>query len=437
MSEKADSLRKKIQEMVGQYYEEAFKKEAFVPGQSQVHYAGRVFDADELKTLVDSSLDFWLTEGRFAAQFEKDFTAYLGVKHALLTNSGSSANLLALSALTSPQLGDKRLKAGDEVIVVAASFPTTINPIIQNGLVPVFVDISLPTYNVDVTQLEKALSKKTRAVMFAHTLGNPFDIDAVQAFAKKHELWIVEDCCDALGSTYKGKKTGLFGDFATISFYPAHHMTMGEGGCVVTNDAVLRKISGSFRDWGRDCWCAPGRSNTCGKRFDWSLGGLPKGYDHKYIFSHIGYNLKVTDMQAAIGVAQLKKLPGFVEARKRNFKTLYDRLKDLEDYYILPEATRGSEPSWFGFPLTVRPGTSLTRDKAVAYLEKNKIETRQLFAGNILRQPAYEGSPHRVAGTLTQTDLVMKDTFWIGVYPGLTEGAIDHMVNALHQCLKS
>ncbi len=329
-----------------------------MPGQSQVAYAGRVFDAEELVHLVDSSLDFWLTTGRFAARFEREFRKFFGRRDAILVNSGSSADLVALSCLTSPKLGERALKPGDEVITVAAGFPTTVNPIIQNRLVPVFVDVTVPTYNIDVRQLEEAYSERTRAMMVAHTLGNPFDLGAVMDFVRRNDLWLVEDCCDAVGSLYQGRPVGTFGDLATVSFYPAHHMTMGEGGCVLTDTPLLRTLSESFRDWGRDCWCEPGKDNTCGKRFDWQLGELPCGYDHKYTYSHIGYNLKLTDMQAAIGVAQLQKLPCFIEARRNNFRLLHEGLRDLEDLFILPEATSGSDPSWFGFPIGVRPGAS-------------------------------------------------------------------------------
>jgi CDP-6-deoxy-D-xylo-4-hexulose-3-dehydrase len=389
-----------------------------------------VFDAEDVQSLVDSGLDFWLTTGRFANQFEKEFARYFGVRGASLVNSGSSANLVALSALTSNKLGDRQLKPGDEVITVAAGFPTTVNPILQNNLVPVFIDVSLPTFEVDVTQLEAALSDKTRAVMIAHTLGNPFDLAAVKAFTRKHNLWFVEDCCDAVGALYNGEKVGTFGDLATVSFYPAHHITMGEGGCVLTDKPLLKTLVESFRDWGRDCWCEPGKDNTCGKRFDWQLGGLPCGYDHKYTYSHIGYNLKLTDMQAAVGVSQLKKLPGFIAARRRNFDILYQGLKKFEDVLMLPAATPSSEPSWFGFPLAVRPDAPFGRDELVRHLEARKIGTRLLFAGNLVRQPAYQDIPKRIVGDLANTDFVMRNVFWIGVYPGLTEQMLAYIISS-------
>lgn len=436
MSEQADVLRARILELVKQYHAAAFPAQSFQPGQSAVPYAGRVFDADDLMKLVEAGLDFWLTTGRFAQEFERRFAEFFGLRYALLVNSGSSANLLALSCLTSPKLGDDRLQPGDEVITVATGFPTTVNPIIQNGLVPVFVDVQTPTYNVDVSQLEPARSDRTRAVMLAHTLGNPFDLVAVTDFVRRHDLWLIEDCCDALGSTYQGKKVGTFGDLATVSFYPAHHITMGEGGCVVTDRPVLKTLVESFRDWGRDCWCDPGKANTCGKRFDWQLGELPHGYDHKYTYSHIGYNLKVTDMQAAVGVAQLAKLPGFIEARRRNFQRLYNGLRDLEEHLILPQATPGSEPSWFGFPLSVRPTAPFSRNDVIAFLEQRKIATRLLFGGNLVRQPAYKDIPHRRVGDLANADFVMKQTFWIGVYPGLSNGMIDYMIESLHEVCK-
>jgi CDP-6-deoxy-D-xylo-4-hexulose-3-dehydrase len=431
MSDKADRLRKQVLELVAEFHSEAFAATPFIAGESPVPMSGRVFDATELQYLVDASLDFWLTTGRFAEQFEREFARFLGVRHAILVNSGSSANLLALSCLTSPKLGDRRLKPGDEVITVAAGFPTTVNPIIQNNLVPVFVDITIPTYNVDVTQLDAALSKKTRAIMLAHTLGNPFDAEAVAAFAKRHDLWLIEDCCDAIGSEYKGRKVGSFGDVATASFYPAHHITMGEGGCVMTNSPLLKTLIESFRDWGRDCWCDPGKDNTCGKRFDWQLGDLPRGYDHKYTYSHIGYNLKATDMQAAVGVAQLKKLPAFIEARRKNFRWLYESLKDHAKFLVLPEATSDSNPSWFGFPLAVKPESGLTREKVTRYLESQKIGTRLLFGGNLVRQPAYKDIECRVVGDLKNTDYVMNNVFWIGVYPGLNDSMLHHMLNSL------
>ena len=428
---RADELRDRIREMVGEYYREAFPARSFVPGSSLVPVSGRVFDEQELELLVDSSLDFWLTTGRFAEQFEREFAKFAGVREAVLVNSGSSANLLALTALTSENLGERQLKPGDEVITLAAGFPTTVNPIVQNGLVPVFVDVHIPTFNVDVSYLDAALSDRTRAIIFAHTLGNPFDLDAVTSFAKKHGLWLIEDCCDALGATYRGQKVGTFGDLATFSFYPAHHITMGEGGCVLTNHPRLRTLVESFRDWGRDCWCAAGKENTCGKRFDWRLGALPHGYDHKYIYSHIGYNLKATDMQAAVGVAQLKKLPAFIAARKKNYAALREGLAGAQNHFVLPEATPNSDPSWFGFPLLVREDAPFSRKNVVQYLDSKKIQTRQLFGGNLLRQPAYKNIRHRVIGDLKNSDRVMSQAFWIGVYPGLTGEMIEYMSETL------
>jgi len=428
---RAEDLREKILQLVSAYYREVFSPAGFVPGETPIPVSGRVFDADDLVHLVDASLDFWLTAGRYADQFEREFAHFMGVPYAILCNSGSSANVLALSALTSHKLGEQRLKAGDEVITVAAGFPTTINPIIQNGLVPVFLDVELGTYNVDVRYLEEAISPKTRAIMIAHTLGNPFNLDAVLEAVKGHDLWLIEDNCDALGSTYKGKLTGAFGDLSTVSFYPAHHITMGEGGCVLTNSPVLKVLVESFRDWGRDCWCDPGKENTCGKRFNWQLGQLPYGYDHKYIFSHIGYNLKLTDMQAAVGVAQLRKLPKFVEIRKRNWQLLYEGLKPFEEFFILPQPTSYSDPSWFGFVITVRSGAPFTRNDLVRYLESRKIATRLLFGGNLTRQPAYQNVSYRVVGELRNTDVVMNRTFWVGIYPGLTERMLSFMVKTM------
>ncbi|MFO0149296.1 MAG: lipopolysaccharide biosynthesis protein RfbH, partial [Microcystis sp.] len=384
-------LREQVFQAVQEYYKHKFQPRAFVAGQTYIPASGKVFDEQELVKLVDSSLDFWLTTGRYAAEFEERFAQWMGVKHCLLVNSGSSANLVALSALTSPKLGEKQLKPGDEVITVAAGFPTTVNPIFQNQLIPVFLDVKLPGYDLDIDQLESALSEKTKAIMIAHTLGNPFNLEAVMAFAEKHDLWVVEDNCDAVGSLYKGQKTGTFGHLATVSFYPAHHMTMGEGGAVLTSDTRLKKIVESFRDWGRDCWCAPGVDNTCNKRFGWQLGDLPFGYDHKYTYSHVGYNLKMTDMQAAVGVAQLDKLPGFIQKRRENFDFLHQKLQDLQDVLVLPEASPHSEPSWFGFPILVREDAAFTRNDLVKHLEEKRIGTRLLFGGNLLRQPLYKG----------------------------------------------
>jgi CDP-4-dehydro-6-deoxyglucose reductase, E1 len=432
MTARAAELRARILELVGAFQREAFSPTKFVPGESSVPVAGRVFDAADMQSLVDSALDFWLTTGRFAAQFEKSFARYIGVRGATLVNSGSSANLLALTALTSPKLEDRRLRPGDEVITLAAGFPTTVNPIVQNGLIPVFVDVQVPTYNVDVSLIEGALSDRTRAIMIAHTLGNPFDAATVKAFADHHHLWLIEDCCDALGSTFEGRKVGTFGDLATVSFYPAHHITMGEGGCVLAEKPLLKTIVESFRDWGRDCWCDPGKANTCGKRFEWELGGLPCGYDHKYIYSHIGYNLKMTDLQAAVGVTQLEKLPRFIEQRKANFQALREGLANMEELFILPQATPGSDPSWFGFPIAVRPGGPLTRNAVIHQLEERKIATRLLFAGNLTRQPAYQNVHYRIAGSLENTDFVMNNVFWIGVYPGIHHDMLDHVLGAFH-----
>ncbi len=415
------SLRGSIESLVREYCDLAFAPQEFVPGVSPVPVSGKVFDGDEMWNLVDSGLDFWLTTGRFADQFEKEFAKVMGVRHALLCNSGSSANLLAITALTSPRLKDRALKPGDEVITSAVGFPTTINPIIQNGLVPVLVDVELGTYNPSSAALEAAIGPRTRAIALAHTLGNPFELEEVAAIAKKHDLFLIEDTCDAVGATYNGKPVGSFGDLSTTSFYPAHHITMGEGGCVLTESTHLKKIVESFRDWGRDCWCAPGKDNTCGKRFDWELGDLPPGYDHKYIYSHIGYNLKLTDMQAAVGVAQLKKLSDFVAARRQNWTYLKDHLADLEDVLILPEETKGAVASWFGFPITIRPESGIKRRDLIAHLEQAKIGTRLLFGGNIVRQPAYSESQFSIPFSLINSNQVAEFTFWIGVYPGIAE----------------
>ena len=436
MTPRAQELRKQILDLVRQFHEEAFAPRPFVPGETPVHVSGKVLDASDMQSLIDSGLDFWLTTGPFAAQFEKQFASWFGLRSASLVNSGSSANLLAVSCLTSPKLGEKRLKAGDEVLTIAAGFPTTLNPIVQNGLVPVFVDVEIPTYNVDVSRLEEAVSERTKAILVAHTLGNPFDVHAVKKIAARHDLWFVEDCCDAVGAIYDGRKTGTFGDVATVSFYPAHHITMGEGGCVLTDKPLLKTLIESFRDWGRDCWCDPGKQNTCGKRFEWQLGDLPYAYDHKYIYSHIGYNLKMTDMQAALGITQLQKLAGFIERRKENFKALHAGLSDLQEFFILPEATPNTDPSWFGFPIAVRPESGLTRNHVVTSLETRKIATRLLFGGNLIRQPAYRDIPHRVVGDLTNTDFVMNHVFWIGVYPGITGEMLEYMVDVFHQIVR-
>ena len=422
-----EAIRQQILELVEQYSALQYAEQPFTPGATVVPPSGKVIGASELKNMVDASLDGWLTTGRFNEAFEKRFAEFVGVPHALTTTSGSSANLLAFTALTSSKLGDRALKPGDEVITVAAGFPTTVNPMLQNGMVPVFVDVDIPTYNIDPQKIEAAVSERTRAIMIAHTLGNPFDLDAVMAVAKKHNLWVIEDCCDALGSRYKGQHVGTFGHIATCSFYPAHHITMGEGGMVFTKDNELRKIIESFRDWGRDCYCPPGCDNTCGKRFGWKLGSLPAGYDHKYTYSHLGYNLKITDMQAACALAQMDRLPEFIEARKHNFAFLKERLKSCEEFLVLPEATPGSEPSWFGFPITIRNEAGINRVDLLKYLDQNKIGTRLLFAGNLTRQPYFEGRTYRVSGDLASTDDVMNNTFWIGVYPGLNEPMLDYV----------
>ncbi|MEI6167161.1 MAG: lipopolysaccharide biosynthesis protein RfbH [bacterium] len=434
----ANELRAEILKLVESYHAEKFqKKAAFTPGQDLVHYAGRVFDSDEMCRLVDSSLDFFLTAGRYSEEFEANFAEKLGVSNALLVNSGSSANLIALTTLTSPKLGDRRLKPGDEVITVAAGFPTTLAPILQNQLIPVFIDVNLGDYTAIPERIEQAIGPKTRAIMMAHTLGIPFDLDVVLALAKKHDLWVIEDNCDALGSLYRGQWTGSFGHIASHSFYPAHHITMGEGGCVVTNDDELARIACSFRDWGRDCYCSGGENNTCGKRFSQQFGSLPSGYDHKYVYSHIGYNLKVTDMQAAIGCAQLGKLDDFVARRKANFVTLSTLLKRYEDRLLLPKATPNSDPSWFAFPITVRPEAGFTRNELTQHLESKKIETRNLFSGNLLRHPAFDGIPCRIVGDLKNTDLITTNTFFVGIYPGLTDVHLTYMAAMFEEFMGS
>jgi CDP-6-deoxy-D-xylo-4-hexulose-3-dehydrase len=429
-------LREQIASLVRQYYREQFAHRPFEPGTDLVHYAGRVFDDDELCRLVDASLDFFLTANRYAESFEASLADVLDVSDVLLVNSGSSANLVALTTLTSPKLGDRRLKPGDEVVTVAAGFPTTLAPILQNNLVPVFVDVNLGDYTAKVDRLREAIGPKTRAIMMAHTLGVPFNLDAVGELAKQHDLWVVEDNCDALGSRYRGKLTGAFGHLATFSFYPAHHITMGEGGAVATNDPLLGRLARSFRDWGRDCYCAGGENNTCGTRFSQQFGTLPRGFDHKYVYSHVGYNLKVTDMQAAIGCAQLAKLDGFVAKRRANFDRLREALLRYADRLLLPEATPHSEPAWFGFVITVRQDAGFTRAELVAYLEAQRIETRSLFAGNLLRHPAFMDIPRRVVGDLTNTDIVMNDTLFVGVYPGLDEARLEYMTSAFDRFMQ-
>jgi len=430
----ARALRAEILDKTRAYFAAAYEERSFAPEQDAVPVSGRVFDERELVELVDSSLDFWLTTGRFAERFERDFARWFGVRECVLVNSGSSANLVALATLTSPQLGDRALRAGDEVITAAAGFPTTVNPIIQLGCIPVFIDSELRTYNADLTQLERALSPKTKAVILAHTLGNPFDAEAVRSFCRDHGLWLIEDTCDALGATWNGQQVGTFGDIATVSFYPAHHLTMGEGGAVLMRSPVLRKIAESFRDWGRDCWCAPGKDNTCGKRFGWQLGDLPHGYDHKYTYSHIGYNLKLTDMQAAVGCAQLEKLDGFIAARIENAATLAAGLADIAELALPQHAVSGAS-SWFGFPMRLLPDARISRNALAEFLNERKIGTRLLFAGNLLRQPAYRDIAHRTVGDLRNADIIMNDVLWVGTYPGLGPAELTHVARTIHEAL--
>jgi len=432
---KQDNVRKKILKQVTGYFSSR-KKEEFISGKTRVPYAGRVYDEKELVNLVDASLDFWLTARRYAEEFERKFSKFLGVKFCLLVNSGSSANLLAVTALTSPLLRERHLKSGDEVITTACGFPTTLNPILQNNLVPVFIDVGLGTYNIQAEKIEKAITKKTKAIFTAHTLGNPINIGIIKKIVNKHNLWWLEDNCDSLGSKYRGQYTGTFGDISTCSFFPAHHITMGEGGAVLTNDPLLRKIIMSFRDWGRACWCETGHDNTCKKRFGQKFGDLPYGYDHKYVYSHIGYNLKVTDMQAAVGAAQLEKLPRFIKARQENFKYLFNVFKEYEKYFILPNAEKYSEPSWFGFPVLVKDTAPFKRADIINYLEDNKIATRMLFGGNLTKQPAYRNSKYRISGSLKNTDLVMNNLFWIGVYPGLTKPMLAYIEKTVDNFFK-
>jgi CDP-4-dehydro-6-deoxyglucose reductase, E1 len=434
MSDKRNELREQILKLTREYHAVSFGGDnPFVAGESTVPYAGKVFGAKEMCNLTGSVLDFWLTAGEWTERFETGFAKYLGIRHAVLVNSGSSANLVALTTLTSSKLGDRRLCPGDEVITVAAGFPTTINPIIQNGLVPVFVDITLPTYNIDVSQLDAALSERSRAIFVAHTLGNPFDLETITTFAREHNLWLIEDSCDAVGSLYDCKQVGTFGDLSTASFYPAHHMTMGEGGCLMMSSPRLKRIAKSFRDWGRDCYCPTGKDNTCKRRFEQSFGSLPEGYDHKYVYTHIGYNLKATDMQAAVGVAQIDRLPEFHRRRRENFNYLHTSLKPLEEFLILPEATPRSEPSWFSFPITIREDAPVQRRELQKLLDQKRIGSRQLFGGNILRQPAYQAIQHRIVGELYWTDVVARQTLQVGVYPGLQQEHLDYIVQCLHE----
>ena len=424
----SNEIRAKIAKLVKQFADETLDTKTFVADDSTIPPSGKVIGANELQFMVDASLDGWLTTGRFNKAFEERLASYLGTRYVLTTNSGSSANLLALTALTSPKLGDKALLPGDEVITVAASFPTTVNPIIQNNLIPVFIDVDLATYNIQVDKIEAAISSKTKAIMIAHTLGNPFNLDEVKRIAEKYNLWLIEDCCDALGTTYNDQMVGTFGDIATLSFYPAHHITTGEGGAVFTQSPKLNKLIESFRDWGRDCFCAPAVDNTCGKRFDWQLGSLPKGYDHKYIYSHLGYNLKMTDMQAACGLAQMDRIEGFIDKRKKNFNYLKNGLQPFSDLIILPEATKNSDPSWFGFPITIKPESRINRIDLLRFLDNHKIGTRLLFSGNIIRQPYFKNLNYRIFSELTNTDVIMNHSFWLGVYPGINEKMLDFII---------
>lgn len=442
-----EEARREIKELVAEFYHEykepVESKEGFKPG-DRISYASRVYDEKEMQSLTDAMLDFWLTTGRFSVQFEKDFASWIGVKYAHLVNSGSSANLVAISVLTAPELGERRIKKGDEVITVACGFPTTITPIIQNGAIPVFLDVDVPQYNIDTKHLEEAYTEKTKAVVLAHTLGNPFDLKTVKEFCEKHNLWLVEDNCDALGSKYtidrETRYTGTWGDIGTSSFYPPHHMTMGEGGCVYTNDSTLNRLILSYRDWGRDCVCVSGQDNVCGHRWDGTFGLLPQGYDHKYTYSHFGYNLKVTDLQASIGVEQLKKFPSFIEKRKHNWERLRKALEDVQDRLILPEPAPNSDPSWFGFLISIRPETGLKRNDVTKYIESKNVQTRLLFSGNIIKQPCFdnirESQEYRVVGDLSNSDFVVDNTFWVGVYPGMTDTMIDYMAEVIKEAVR-
>jgi len=435
-NDESSKLRKNILELVVEYSKISHKKKDFVPGKTMIPVSGKVFDETELQFLISSSLDFWLTSDRFNREFEKKMSEFLNSTFVLTTNSGSSANLLAISALKSKELGKRSLNDGDEVITVAAGFPTTVNPIIQNNLIPVFVDVKLGSYVIDETKIENAISDKTKAIMLAHTLGNPFNLKYIKELCKKYNLWLIEDCCDALGSTYDDKHVGYFGDIGTLSFFPAHHITMGEGGAVFTDNPLLKKIIESIRDWGRDCFCAPGKNNTCGKRFEWKMGELPEGYDHKYTYSHLGYNLKITDMQAAVGLGQLTKLSEFIQTRQKNFSYLKNELVQFKKYLILPESTPKSKPSWFGFPITVKESAPFSKNDLINFLSSKLIDTRPLFAGNITKQPYFKNTSYRVVGNLKNTDLIMHNTFWIGVFPGLTKEMLEYIVSQFNVFIK-
>lgn len=436
ITQKGKQLREKILGLISEYYEISHNNNKFIPGKTIIPVSGKVYDDNDLQMLVSSSLDFWLTSGRFNDKFERELEKFLKINYVLTTNSGSSANLLALTALTSNEFGKSALQKDDEVISVAAGFPTTVNPILQNNLTPVFVDVEIPTYVIDTELIEKAITEKTKAIMIAHTLGNCFDVEKISKIAKDNNLWLIEDCCDALGSLVNNQHVGNFGDVATCSFYPAHHITMGEGGAVFTNNSQIKRIVESLRDWGRNCFCAPGKSNTCGKRFGWKLGELPEGYDHKYTYSNLGYNLKITDMQAAVGLAQLKHLPEFIKKRKENFMFLKNALSELNEYIILPEATKNSEPSWFGFPITIRENELYKKEELILFLSKSLIDTRPLFAGNITKQPYMKNYKFKLASGLQNTDLIMNNSFWIGVYPGLTKEMLNYIVTKFKEFFK-
>ena len=436
MKSKAETIKKEIFSLIKQYHDEVHENKKFISGESTIPVSGKVFDEKELQLMTEAALDGVFTTGRFNAEFEKKLAKFIGIKSLITVNSGSSANLIAAATLTAEELGDRALKPGDEFITVAVSFPTTINPFLLYGFTPVFLDVEIPTYEIDIARLEEAIGPKTKAIVIAHTLGNTFQVEEIHKIARKHKLWLVEDCCDALGATYNNKHVGTFGDIATLSFYPAHHITMGDGGAVFTNNAKLKKIMESFRDWGRDCWCEPGKDNTCAKRFEWQLGDLPFGYDHKYIYSRLGYNLKITDMQAALGLAQLDKLEEFIRIRRHNFNKLKNGLSDLSHKLILPEATRNASPSWFGFLITLKPEAGITRNDLIYQLTKNKIATRLLFAGNIKKQPYFKNHAYREVGDLKNTEIILNQTFWIGVTPMINDEMIDYMIDIFHQLLK-